>query len=71
MIPRKGLLRHGSLYIGTQEHMAREHKAKETQPCIYASLFPKAILPQLFLVTKRQRKIQTQITPLFSDVTNP
>ena len=44
MIPRKGFLRHGCLYIGTQEHMAREHKAKETQPCIYASLFPKAIL---------------------------
>ena len=51
--------------------MAREHKAKETQPCIYASLFPKAIPPWLFLVTKRQKKIQTQITPLFSDVTNP
>ena len=45
MIPRKGLLRHGCLYIGTQKYMAREHKAKETQPCIYASLFLKAILP--------------------------
>ena len=51
--------------------MAREHKAKETQPCIYASLFPKAIPPWLFLEKKKKKKIQTQITPLFSDVTNP